>query len=111
MNEDLEAELYAMDFHSMVEKCPVNGCLGAEGHDSFGPENGWHLNHNNLSFRDPDETLKAYLVRFTDGQIYSFWAENYDHAVEQAEDAEPNLNIDRVYVEETSMFAGAPSNE
>jgi hypothetical protein len=37
-----------------------------------------------------------FLVTFTNGQQYRFWAEDAAHALEQAEDAEPNLAVESV---------------
>lgn len=43
------------------ENCPVIGCRAVKDHDSFGPENGWHISINNTSFRDPNEEVQLCL--------------------------------------------------
>lgn len=42
--------LYARDQRRWT--CHVAGCYGVEGHDSFGPEDGWHISISNTSFRE-----------------------------------------------------------
>lgn len=51
--------------------------------------------------------MERYLVTFTDGQRYQFWADDEDHARDQAHDAEPDLVVERVEVEEYDSPAGA----
>lgn len=44
------------------DKCPVDGCYGMAGHDSYGPEDGWHISVNNLSFFiEPDGDEDEYI--------------------------------------------------
>ncbi len=45
---------------------------------------------------DRTEFLADYIVTFTNGQQYRFSAESVDHALEQAEDAEPDLIVDNI---------------
>jgi hypothetical protein len=45
---------------------------------------------------DRSYLLADYIVTFTNGQQYRFAAESVDHALEQAEDAEPGLIVDNV---------------
>lgn len=35
-----------------MTRCAVVGCYGAASHDSFGPDDGWHLSINGTSFRE-----------------------------------------------------------
>lgn len=42
------------------------------------------------------EGLKSFLVRYSNGQVSQFWAEDEKHAEEQAKDAEPVLEVVRI---------------
>jgi hypothetical protein len=42
--------------------------------------------------------MALYLVLFTNGQYYTFTADDTIHALDQAHNAEPNLSIKEVFV-------------
>lgn len=48
---------------------------------------------------EDDQRLVAYLVRLASGSVYRFWAESAAHALEQAENAEPDQTVTEVALE------------
>lgn len=52
------------------------------------------------------DDMDQYLVVLKSGQKYLFWAENTDHAKEQALDAEHEALVDSVYKLELVWFEG-----
>lgn len=48
--------------------------------------------------------MQSYIVTFTNGRVYQFYADDKDHAIEQANNAEPNLYIDSIVQRKLSLL-------